>query len=192
MEKMAKNPVSENIKALRFAHNITQAELAKKAGIPRATLANMESRDSNPTLSGVIKVADALGVSIEDLVKVDQHHLVTVIKKEDMQITKMGDGKFLSTLLSPLNAPYILINRIKMLAGCDIKGKPHPIGSHEFFFCLEGKAELVINGNGFMVPAGDMIYFPGNLPHYYKNPTGMISRAISIVTAVDIPKEKKV
>lgn len=189
---MIKNPVSENIKALRFVHNMTQAELAKKAGVPRATLANMESRDSNPTISGVIKVAEALGVSIEELIKVPQNHLVTVVKKEDMQVTKMGDGRFLSTLLSPLNAPYIVINRIKMLSGCDIIGKPHPIGSHEFFYCLEGKSEVVINGDVFIVPAGDMIYFPGNIPHCYKNSTGMISRAISVVTAVDIPKEKKV
>lgn len=190
--KTIKNPVSENIKSLRFVHNMTQAELAKKAGIPRATLANMESRDSNPTISGVIKVADALGVSVEDLITVSQNHLVTVVKKEDMQLTKMGDGKFLSTLLSPVNAPYILVNRIKMLPECDIKGKPHPIGSHEFFYCIEGKSELVIDGNSFTVPAGDLVYFPGNIPHHYKNASGMISRAISIVTAVDIPKEKKV
>ena len=56
----------------------------------------------------------------------------------------------------------------------------------------KGDIRILIIEDNFIVSAGDVIDFPGNIPHFYKNSAGMISRAISIVTAVDIPKGKNV
>ncbi len=175
------NPVSDGIRALRTSHKLTQTELAKLADIPRATLANMEKPSSNPSISVVVKVARALGVPVEDLVSKQRSTFVTEVDRRDMPVSRDDDGKYLSTRTSPINAPYIQVNDINMLPGCYTRGKPHPDGSHELFLCLEGRAVLEIQDEKFEVDAGNLIYFPGNLPHNYANAGLKPVQAISVV-----------
>jgi transcriptional regulator with XRE-family HTH domain len=59
--------VAERIKALRDASGLTQHGLAKRAGIPRSTIAMIESGRQSPTLVQIGRVAVALGVSARDL-----------------------------------------------------------------------------------------------------------------------------
>jgi len=175
------NPVCDGIRRLRIQHNLTQTELAGMADLPRATLANMERPSSNPSISAVVKVASALGVTVEDLVDRKKSGIVTEIKRQDMHTYRQDDGKFVSTRLSPINAPFIQINDINMLPDCFTRGKPHPEGAHEFFFCLEGTALLEIQNERYEVEAGDMVYFPGNLPHNYGNAGLKPVQAVSVV-----------
>lgn len=42
--------IAQNIKALQQSRNLTQEQLARLAGIPRPTWANLESGSANPTI----------------------------------------------------------------------------------------------------------------------------------------------
>ena len=55
--------LADNIKALRETRGLSQQQMAKAAGIPRATWTHLESGAANPTLTVLIKVANALQVS---------------------------------------------------------------------------------------------------------------------------------
>src|SRR6476620_9944733 len=59
--------LGRNIQTLREARGRTQQQIARLAGIPRATWANLESGGANPTLAVLIKVAQALQVRLEEL-----------------------------------------------------------------------------------------------------------------------------
>ena len=61
--------LGRNIQTLREARGRTQQQIAGVAGIPRATWANLESGAANPTLSVLIKVAQALQVRLEELIE---------------------------------------------------------------------------------------------------------------------------
>lgn len=178
-----KNPVAAAIRNLRLNFKMTQVELARKANIPRATLALMESPKGNPSISTVLQVASALGVPVGELMASSQESMVTKVNGEDMQITRMDDGKFLATLLSPLKAPRINVNLVVLLPGCNVRGRPHTKGSHEFFYCHDGEALVTVNGEEIVVAKGDLIYFPGNLPHYYANFGNRTVQAFSVVAA---------
>ncbi len=176
------NPVSDGIRRIRVSHKMTQTDLAELAGIPRASLASMERAGSNPSISAVVKVARALGVPVEDLVAKEQSTSTTRVSRKDMPVRRQDDGRFVSTGASPINAPLIQINDISMLPGCRARGKPHPDGSHELFFCLEGTATMRIGSESCVVEAGDLIYFHGNRPHDYCNDGLKPVHAISVVT----------
>src|SRR5271155_4983308 len=59
---------ASNLKQLRDARGMTQQQMAKLAGLPRATWANLESGEANPTLTVLHRVAVALQISIEELI----------------------------------------------------------------------------------------------------------------------------
>jgi transcriptional regulator with XRE-family HTH domain len=60
--------LSENIKKLRKTHNLSQEQLAKKAGITYSTLIKIESGvNKNPTLDTLSKLAAVFNVKIDEL-----------------------------------------------------------------------------------------------------------------------------
>jgi transcriptional regulator with XRE-family HTH domain len=61
--------LAKNIKRLREEAGLSQKGLAEQSGVPRPTIAHLESGQANPTLSVVIKVASALCVNIDGLME---------------------------------------------------------------------------------------------------------------------------
>jgi len=60
--------IGDNIKRLRKKKELSQDNLARKAGIPYATLIKIESNIvKKPSVQNVAKIAKALDVKIEDL-----------------------------------------------------------------------------------------------------------------------------
>ena len=59
--------LAANLRQLREARGLTQEQIAKLAGLPRATWGHLESGEANPTLSVLHRAALALQVPIEEL-----------------------------------------------------------------------------------------------------------------------------
>ena len=57
------------IKAWREHFGLTQEELAERAGIKQPALARLEKTESNPRKSTLKKIADAMGISLEQLIE---------------------------------------------------------------------------------------------------------------------------
>jgi transcriptional regulator with XRE-family HTH domain len=61
--------ISDNIRAAREARGWTQSELAKRAGVVQARISDWErSRYRQPDISSLLKLANALEVTLDDLV----------------------------------------------------------------------------------------------------------------------------
>ena len=62
--------IGENIKKIRKKKNISQDRLSKLADITHTTLAKIEAGiNINPTIKTLKKIADALKVGVDDLIK---------------------------------------------------------------------------------------------------------------------------
>ncbi len=63
-------PLAKRVTLLRQLHYITQEELAKRAGLSQAAVQAIEQgARPDPRLSTVVKLADALGVTLDELVR---------------------------------------------------------------------------------------------------------------------------
>ena len=63
-----KSNLSNQIRRLRFEHNqMTQQQLADKAGVTRQTIIAIESGRYAPSLPLAFKIAQTFGISIEDV-----------------------------------------------------------------------------------------------------------------------------
>jgi putative transcriptional regulator len=67
---MSNQELSKNLKKLREKKGFSQDRLAKIADVANNTVIKIEQGDNkNPTLETLKKLADALGVSLDDLIK---------------------------------------------------------------------------------------------------------------------------
>ena len=57
------------MKRIRIAKQMTQGDICRKLGVDRAYISNVESGNKNPTLSTITKLAKALEVSVDELLK---------------------------------------------------------------------------------------------------------------------------
>jgi len=66
------NTIGGKIKKLRLEKDLTQEELARKADIPYATLLKIENDTvKNPTINTLQKLAQALEVSVDFLINLN-------------------------------------------------------------------------------------------------------------------------
>lgn len=63
--------LNNNIKYLRNKNGISQQGLADKVGIDRSTVSRIENNEIETTIDNAIKIADALNVSLYDLIGKD-------------------------------------------------------------------------------------------------------------------------
>ena len=60
---------AKNMKKLREAKGLFQGDIHRATQIDRAYISNLEAGKQNPTLETIAKIAEALGVSCDQLLK---------------------------------------------------------------------------------------------------------------------------
>jgi transcriptional regulator with XRE-family HTH domain len=159
--------LGQNVRQLRAARGLTQAQIARLAGLPRATWANLETGAANPTLAVLGRVADALQVTLEELVSTPraavQHY------PRGSLPTRLRGAVEVRRLL-PDAIPGMEIDRMELPPRARMVGVPHTPGTREYFACETGEIELVAAGERWRLATGDTVAFRGDQRHSYYNP----------------------
>lgn len=61
--------LGKNLKRIRTAKGISQGEIGRILGVDKGFISNIENGKTNPTLATITKLAKALGVSSDELLK---------------------------------------------------------------------------------------------------------------------------
>ncbi len=170
--------LGRNIQALREARGQTQQQIAKLAGIPRATWANLESGAANPTLAVLVRVAQALSVRLEELIE-PPRGLGRLYKAGSLP--SRTRGPVVVRKLLPETIPGLEIERMELPAGSAMAGVPHTAGTREYLTCERGRIELSAGGETFSLEPGDVVLFRGDQRHGYRNPGSGVTVAYSVV-----------
>jgi transcriptional regulator with XRE-family HTH domain len=170
--------LGRNVRLLREARGVTQQQIAKLAGIPRATLAHLESGGGNPTLAVLSAVADAFQVSLEELVAAPRA-VLELFPKRRVPVRMRGNVEVRKLLPDPI--PGMEIDRFALPARAKMVGVPHTPGTREYLTCERGTIVLVASGERVTVEEGDIVAFRGDQRHSYENPGGAQAVGYSVV-----------
>ena len=84
--------------------------------------------------------------------------------------------------LVPEPVPDEMMEVLDFAPGAVMAGTPHLPGTREFFTCLDGSVNIMVAGDRHALLAGDVLAFPGNLPHSYQNADPLApARGVSVV-----------
>lgn len=170
--------LGENLRTLRTARGLSQQRAAALAGIPRATWATLESGSANPTLGVLVRVAGALQVRIEELIAPPRPR-GRLYRCAELPVRRRG-GATLRDLL-PEKLPCAELGRIELPPGAAFTGVPHTPGTREYLTCESGALVLATGGEQFRLGPRDVVVFPGDQRHSYRNPGRVPAVGYSVV-----------
>ncbi|GAA3242705.1 XRE family transcriptional regulator [Streptomyces sp. XM83C] len=177
--------LARNVKRWRTERGFTLDALAARAGVSRGMLIQIEQARTNPSIGTVVKIGDALGVSITTLLDYEQGPKVRVVPADQAVRLWHTDAGSYNRLLAGAEAPGPLeIWDWRLAPGESSPSDPHPAGTVELLHVLEGELTLTVDGAEHRVPAGASATFEADVPHTYGNQG---PEPMRMVMAVSVP-----
>jgi mannose-6-phosphate isomerase-like protein (cupin superfamily) len=127
----------------------------------------------------LLKLSRALQVSMDELLSPPRAEC-KLTAADDVTVQKPRKGLKIRKILPEKEGPA-QIDEIILEADAGFAGTPHVEGTREFFTCLSGQFTIAVMGEIFHVKAGDVLNFPGDKPHSYKNTGRSEARGFSVV-----------
>jgi transcriptional regulator with XRE-family HTH domain len=91
MSDLTARSLARNLKQLREMRGWSQQQFAEFSGVPRPTIANLESGEGNPTLNVLLRIASALGASLERLIS-DTEIRLERVAVEELPVRQFGQS----------------------------------------------------------------------------------------------------
>jgi transcriptional regulator with XRE-family HTH domain len=172
--------IAKNLVTIRERKGLSQASLAKISGTTRASIALLESGSANPTLVVLLKISQGLQISIDELIsspRAECQH----IKAADVPIDRRSKNGVVLRKLLPEKIPSTEMDELHLEPGAIMTGSPHIEGTREYFTCISGQVSIGVLGEVYHLGKGDVLTFPGDKPHSYKNSGRTNAVGVSVV-----------
>ena len=177
--------LARNLKRWRTERGYSLDALAGRAGVSRGMLIQIEQARTNPSVGTVVKIGDALGISITTLLDFDREPPVRVVPSEQAVRLWNSDSGSHGTLLVGAEAPGPLeLWQWKLMPGEGSTSDPHPAGTTELLHVSRGELTLTVGGEEHRLPTGASACFEAAVPHGYRNDG---TEAAELTMAVSVP-----
>lgn len=159
--------ISSRIRNLRRRQQRTLKDIAERCGFTVSLLSKIESGKTNPPVATLEKIAQALGVSLNELFTDDQenatvHVLATKLKKRPLTRTDKGYG---FRLLAAERADKIIQPILFVAEKGKVKPSPLSHSGEEFIYVLKGRMRYFIGDAAYTLGPGDSLYFNAEEDH---------------------------
>lgn len=151
LERLSEN-LAVNLRRLREARGLTQQELSERSGVPRPTLAHLESGSANPTLSVLSRVAQTLSVAMEELVRAEASFLSVQLAGD---LVETRDGGARVRKLCP-SGSSLVFERIELAARADVERAAGQKVEACYLACERGEVEVRSGDERTLLKSGDV------------------------------------
>jgi transcriptional regulator with XRE-family HTH domain len=158
--------LAANLRRLRERRQLTQQDLAVRSGVPRPTLAHLESGEANPTLSVLVRVAEALGTSIEEMIGREEP-AVTIHDSKSLSEQRRGKARLVE--LAPGAFAGLRFQRVELAAGARFDAAPEARTGRCFVTLEAGQLTLEAGGETFQLNRGDVAAILREVGHRCSN-----------------------
>ena len=182
------NGVGQRIALLRNAQGLSLHQLATRSDVSAAAIHKIERSSMVPTVTTLLKLGAALGVSVSYLLQEDE------ATSEPVQFTSANEREEVYTPHKGLSLEGItgsyrhfkMAAAVAHMASGATSGRnllKHP--GEELVHVLSGEVSFKVGGRDFRLKAGDSLHFSGDLPHHWENVTSKPANLIWFVLRND-------
>lgn len=175
--------IGKKIKDLRKENGLSTKELSKKSGISTAGINKIERGQIFPTITTLMKIANALDRKVSFFIEEESW--------DDRGFIRNGERKQFHNPSSKI----IFENIAARLRNCSIDAGfsiIEPGGSsgpgymthlgEELIYCVKGKIDYFLEEQKYILRPGDCLHFKSSIPHRWKNNTKSASKILGVIT----------
>ena len=160
--------IARTLRREREAASLSVSELARRAGVSKAPVSQLESGSGNPSVETLWALGVALGVPFAVLVD-QQSNAPKLIRADDLSGVPSSAAAYSATLLSasPPGARRD-VYLIQAEPGDARRSDPHHPGTIEHVVLMAGQARIGPAENPVLLDPGDYLTYAGDAPHVFE------------------------
>ncbi|HEX4215970.1 MAG TPA: XRE family transcriptional regulator [Candidatus Dormibacteraeota bacterium] len=162
--------VARNLRWLRTQRGWSLDVLARRSRVSKGGLVQIEQGQSNPSLNTLIRLSDAFGITLAELIGDGAREEVRITSRDDAIVLWKDDRGSLAELLLGLDRQqHVELWRWRLAPGVARPSDAHLQGTREMIHVLSGEVTVEVSGERRRLAEGDAILFPGDGDHTYRN-----------------------
>jgi transcriptional regulator with XRE-family HTH domain len=174
--------IGKKIKELREKRGLTMKRLSELVSCTPSLISQLEKGKTDPSISTLKKIADALNVNIVDFFSFEssENDVITRSDKRVVMQLPRWDARIQSLIRA--------IGKKRMQAFYTVikpGGGSHGLYSHdgeEFGIVLKGEMELMLENKIYKVGENDSFYFSSQIPHDWNNNGNQDVEVVWVIT----------
>ncbi|WP_296260792.1 MULTISPECIES: cupin domain-containing protein [unclassified Pseudomonas] len=176
--------VGERLQSIRKLKGLSQRELAKRAGVTNSTISMIEKNSVSPSISSLRKVLSGIPMSMVEFFseEIEPENPTQVVYKAS-ELIDISDGAVTMKLVGKSHSGRAIAFLTEVYPpGADTGEEMLVHEGEETGILVEGRLELVVGLDTYVLEAGDSYYFESTRPHRFRNPFDVPARLISAAT----------
>lgn len=161
--------VGARLRAERRAQMRTLADVAELSGLTKGFLSKVERSQTAPSVAALIRICEALGLSIGELF--GEHQNRDLVRTGEYPPISFGGRDMDESLLTPARERRIQVIHSVIRPGGGSGDEPYALPVEvEFVYVLKGSLRLVLGETTTDLRAGDALTFTPTTSHAFENP----------------------
>ena len=166
--------IASRIKRLRKSKGFNLDQMAERTGYTKSYLSQIENLKRDPPISTLLRIAHALGEDVAFLITGESREAVpqkfTVVKPHERKFAMRSSGKGGYNYWSVSHKKRDRVMDAYILtAEFEFPDEPANHEGQELVLMLEGRKEMIYDGNRYIVEEGDCLCYDSNRPHYSRS-----------------------
>ena len=155
------------VSRLRRAQQFSLGQLSAQSGVSKSIISAIERNETNPTLSTLLRLSEALGCTIEEILgRDDEAPVLEHLDATQVPLVTSEDGLCQLQIIGWLQAvEWVQWYRFSGKPRGVLSSVPHPKGSVENLSVLQGSVVVTVADERCELHAGDTLRYRGDLPH---------------------------
>jgi transcriptional regulator with XRE-family HTH domain len=182
-ETRASFDVGARLKATRTQQNLSQRELAVRAGVTNGMISMIEQNKHSPSVATLNRLIDALGLSFAEFFSLEMPAETRVFyAKDELVPLTEGKVKFRVVAGERRDKAVQILHEIYEPGG-DTGSEMLTHKGEEGGIVLEGQIELTVGTQTRILGPGDAYYFESSIPHRFRN----VGKKASVIVSACTP-----
>lgn len=162
--------LGEKIRQRRTELGLSLQEVAQRTGLTPSFLSQVERDQTEPSITSLRKIAEALGVPIFYFLIDDGNHRL-VVRRAERRVLALSRSGVTYELLSPPDFSGRKMEMVVTRLAPGAVGGDHPVThpGEECIVVLRGRASVLVGPEEYILEEGDCIYILATVPHRIAN-----------------------
>jgi transcriptional regulator with XRE-family HTH domain len=174
--------LGQKLRGLRQMRELSIEQVARLAGLSVGAVSQIERGLSSPTVRSLRRLADVLSFRVADLITEPNppplNELGRIVRSDTRRVLRLSENGVTKELLSPSTPGGLEQLLVTLEPGASSGTEPYTHRGEECGHVLQGRLELVIDGDVHHLEAGDSFRFKSTIPHRFANACSGVTRVI--------------